>query len=34
METLGLSSGVELCAVDAALDVVRPYIPRLGRVSA
>jgi isopropylmalate/homocitrate/citramalate synthase len=34
METLGLSSGVDLGTVDAALDVVRPYIPRLGRVSA
>jgi isopropylmalate/homocitrate/citramalate synthase len=34
MEKLGLSSGVELNAIAVALDVVRPYIPRLGRVSA
>ena len=34
MEALGLRTGTELDAVAAALDVVRPYVPRLGRVEA
>ena len=32
LEALGLRTGTELEAVVAALDVVRPYVPRLGRL--
>ena len=34
MEALGLRTGAEPDAVAAALDVVRPYVPRLGRLTA
>jgi isopropylmalate/homocitrate/citramalate synthase len=34
MEALGLRTGAEPGAIAAALDVVRPYVPRLGRLSA
>ena len=33
IEALGLRTGTQLHAVSAALDIVRPYIPRLGRVT-
>jgi isopropylmalate/homocitrate/citramalate synthase len=31
---LGLRTGVELDAVAAAVDIVRPYVPRFGRLTA
>jgi hydroxymethylglutaryl-CoA lyase len=34
MEALGLRTGVDLDAVAAAVDIVRPYVPRLGRLTA
>jgi isopropylmalate/homocitrate/citramalate synthase len=34
LETLGLRTGVDPAAIAAALDVVRPYVPRLARITA
>ena len=34
MESLGLRTGADPDAIAAALDVVRPHVPRLGRVTA
>jgi hydroxymethylglutaryl-CoA lyase len=34
LDALGLRSGVEVDAVAAAVDVVRPYVPRFGRLTA
>ena len=34
LEALGLRTGTDPHAVAAAVDVVRPYVPRLGRVVA
>lgn len=34
LEALGLRTGVQLDAVTAAVDVVRPHVPRLGHVTA
>jgi isopropylmalate/homocitrate/citramalate synthase len=34
MEALGLRTGTDSDALTAALDVVRPHVPRLGRVTA
>ena len=34
LEALGLRTGVDPDAVAAAVDVVRPYVPRLGRLTA
>ena len=34
MEALGLRTGADVDAVAAAVDVVRPYVPRLGRLTA
>jgi hypothetical protein len=34
MESLGLRTGVDPHAVAAAVDVIRPYVPRLGRMIA
>ena len=34
MEALGLRTGADCDALAAALDVVRPYVPRLGRLNA
>jgi hydroxymethylglutaryl-CoA lyase len=34
LESLGLRTGVQLEAVAAAVDVVRPFVPRLGSVTA
>ncbi len=34
LEALGLRTGADPHAVGAAVDVVRPYVPRLGRVTA